>query len=155
VFPASLRPPEGTGQEATEPGAVNWRFRVPDAELIAFVDGRVGLTQRMAGEDFGDFLVWRKDGWPAYELAVVADDHAMQITEVVRGEDLLTSTARQLLIYRALGWTPPAFFHCPLVRNEHGRRLAKRTHACALRTYREQGRTPEELRTICQLEFRL
>ena len=153
LFPVSLRPPDRTGLDTTEPGAVNWRFRVPDGELLSFIDGRVGLTQRVAGEDFGDFLVWRKDGWPAYELAVVADDHAMQITEVVRGEDLLTSTARQLLLYRALGWTPPAFFHCPLVRDEHGNRLAKRTHACALRTYREQGRTPEELRAMCHLEY--
>ena len=100
----------------------------------------------MAGVDFGDFLVWRKDGFPSYELAVVTDDHAMQITEVVRGEDLLTSTARQLLLYQALGWPPPEFHHCPLVRDAQGVRLAKRNAAMSLRALRESGRTPAELR---------
>jgi glutamyl-tRNA synthetase len=148
IFPPELRPPPGTGRHAAEPGEVNWRFRVPDDEAIEFVDGRRGLVTRVAGRDFGDFLVWRKDGWPAYELAVVADDHAMAITEVVRGEDLLTSTARQLLIYRALGWVPPAFYHCELMRNAAGVRLAKRDNALSLRTLRETGRTPQELRQM-------
>jgi glutamyl-tRNA synthetase len=70
----------------------------------------------------------------------------MQITEVVRGEDLLTSTARQLLLYRTLGWDPPSFYHCPLIRDEHGQRLAKRTDAVSLATLRASGRSPEELR---------
>lgn len=146
LFPAALRPPPGTGAEATEPGMVNWRFRVPDGRMIEFIDGRCGLIRRVAGIDFGDFLVWRKDGFPSYELAVVADDHAMQITEVVRGEDLLTSTARQLLLYEALGWQPPAFYHCPLVQDETGARLAKRSAALSLRSLRAQGRLPAELR---------
>ena len=146
VFPVEFRPPPGTGRGATEPAAVNWRFRVPDGEEIVFLDGHCGEVRRICGVDFGDFLIWRKDGFPSYELAVVSDDHAMQITEVVRGEDLLTSTARQLLLYRALGWEPPAFFHCPLVKDAQGVRLAKRNHALALRTLREQGRSPEELR---------
>jgi glutamyl-tRNA synthetase len=95
--------------------------------------------------DFGDFVVWRRDDVPAYELAVVADDIAMGITEVVRGEDLLKSTARQWLVYRALHTTPPKFFHCPLIRDEQGRRLAKRHQALCLRALREQGRSPQEL----------
>lgn len=147
VFPTAFRPPVGTGRDAIEPGGCNWRFRVPDERDIAFTDGNYGRITNRAGRDFGDFLVWRKDGLPAYELAVVADDHAMQITEVVRGADLLTSTARQLLIYEALGWTPPQFLHCPLVRDDQGVRLAKRTQALALRTLKEQGRTPEEIRS--------
>lgn len=147
LFPVEFRPPAGTGQGATEPAGVNWRFRVPDGEEIIFLDGQCGEVRRTSGVDFGDFLVWRKDGFPAYELAVVTDDHLMGITEVVRGEDLLTSTARQLLLYRALGWEPPSFFHCPLVRDARGVRLAKRNQALSLRTLREQGRTPEELRT--------
>jgi len=146
LFPVEFRPPLGTGKGANEPGPVNWRFRVPDGLVIAFRDGHCGTTSRQAGQDFGDFLVWRKDGMPTYELAVVADDHAMQITEVVRGADLLTSTARQLLLYQALNWTPPEFYHCPLVRDAEGVRLAKRTHALALRTLREQGLTPEDVR---------
>jgi glutamyl/glutaminyl-tRNA synthetase len=99
---------------------MNWRFRVPDGEAIEFADENMGPQRFVAGRDFGDFLVWRKDGMPSYELAVVADDIAMGITEVVRGEDLLLSTARQLLIYRALGREPPRYYHCPLVLDENG-----------------------------------
>ena len=97
-------------------------------------------------KDFGDFVVWRHDDIPAYQLAVVVDDSAMQITEVVRGEDLLKSTARQLLLYEALGLEPPMFFHCPLVRDETGERLAKRHDALSLRSLRQQGQTPAQLR---------
>jgi glutamyl-tRNA synthetase len=148
IFPIDLRPPAGAGRDATEPGAVNWRFRVPDNEPIPFTDLRVGRVERIAGRDFGDFVVWRKDGFPSYELAVVADDHAMQITEVVRGEDLLTSTARQLLLYSALGWPPPAFYHCPLVTDALGQRLAKRNDALTIRTLRNRGFTPEQIRML-------
>jgi glutamyl-tRNA synthetase len=146
VFPVELRPEPGTWTVGDEPEAVNYRFRVPDGESITFIDGAVGPVTRTAGIDFGDFLVWRKDGFPSYELAVVADDAAMLISEVVRGEDLLTSTARQLLLYRAVGWTPPSFFHCPLMRDESGVRLAKRDGALSLRTLREQGVSAESLR---------
>jgi len=76
----------------------------------------------------------------------VVDDHAMEITEVVRGADLLVSTARQLLLYRALGWDAPAFYHCELVRDERGERLAKRHDALSLRALRESGARPESLR---------
>ena len=86
IFPTSLRPAAMPRPDdgPAEPGAVNWRFRVPDGEEIRFVDGRYGETRRVAGVDFGDFLVWRRDGYPSYELAVVEDDHAMQVSEVVR-----------------------------------------------------------------------
>jgi glutamyl/glutaminyl-tRNA synthetase len=148
IFPVHLRPPTDAGRDATAPGEVNWRFRVPDGETIVFTDLRLGRIERTAGRDFGDFLVWRKDGFPSYELAVTADDHAMEITEVVRGEDLLTSTARQLLLYRAHGWTPPAFYQCPLVADADGKRLAKRSEALALRSLRAAGRTAEEVRAV-------
>ena len=144
IFPPSLRPAPGTGGQLTSPGDVNWRFRVPDGEVMTFSDGRCGETLYRAGMDFGDFLVWRKDGFPSYELAVVADDHAMEITEVVRGEDLLKSTARQLLVYRALGWTPPMFYHCELLCDATGRRLAKRDRALSLRELRATGKRPEQ-----------
>lgn len=121
---------------------VNWRFRVPDGEAIEFVDGAAGPQRFVAGRDFGDFVVWRHDDVPAYQLAVVADDYAMQITEVVRGADLLLSTARQLLLYRALGWTPPAFYHVPLMTDERGVRLAKRHDALSLRALRAAGHHP-------------
>ncbi len=123
----------------------NWRMRVPNGEAVNFMDENLGIQRFVAGVDFGDFLVWRKDGIPSYELAVVADDIAMGITEVVRGEDLLLSTARQILIYRALGATPPAFYHCPLVCDESGNRLAKRDNAQSLRELRTSGVDPAKL----------
>lgn len=143
VFPPELRPSPGTGRRASAPKGVNWRFRVPDGEIISFHDGRCGALRYTAGLDFGDFLVWRRDDVPAYELAVVVDDYAMEITEVVRGEDLLLSTARQILIYRALGWPPPAWWHAPLVRDATGRRLAKRNAALSLRALRAGHPDPD------------
>jgi glutamyl/glutaminyl-tRNA synthetase len=132
------------------PAGVNWRFRVPDDETIEFDDLCQGTQSYVAGRDFGDFVVWRRDDVPAYQLAVVADDAAMQITEVVRGADLLKSTARQLLLIRALGLPVPAYYHCDLVRDESGTRLAKRHDALSLRTLREQGRTPEQVLNMCR-----
>ena len=127
---------------------INWRFRVPDGEKVSFVDGAMGPQTFVAGEDFGDFLVWRHDDVPSYQLAVVADDAAMEISEVVRGCDLLLSTARQILICRALGVRVPEFFHCPLMTDEHGVRLAKRHDALSLRALRGQGKTSGELPSI-------
>ena len=129
------------------PAGVNWRFRVPDGEEIAFVDNHLGRESYVAGRDFGDFVIWRRDGVPAYKLAVIADDHAMRITEVVRGADLLKSTARQLLLYRALEFDRPEFYHCDLVRDEVGKRLAKRHDALSIRALRESGLTPSEVRS--------
>lgn len=91
--------------------------------------------------------MWRPDGAPAYHLACVVDDALMGITEVVRGEDLLRSTARQILLFRALGWPEPAWFHCPLVTDEQGIRLAKRHDALSLRALRENGIEPGALRS--------
>lgn len=145
IYPVEWRTGNEEAGKWQVPGGVNWRFRVPDGETLVFVDGGMGEVSRAALRDFGDFLVWNRDDVPAYELAVVVDDIAMGITEVVRGEDLLTSTARQLLIYRALGARPPAFFHCPLVRDARGRRLAKRDAALTLRTLRGEGWTPERV----------
>ena len=101
--------------------------------------------------DFGDFLVWRRDDVPAYQLAVVVDDEAMQITEVVRGADLLKSTARQLLLIRALGYATPAYYHCDLVRDESGVRLAKRHDALSLRALRERGLSPADVHARCRV----
>jgi glutamyl-tRNA synthetase len=128
--------------QAEEPGAINWRFRVRDGEPVEFVDENLGPQRFVAGRDFGDFVVWRKDGSPSYQLACVADDATMGITEVVRGADLLKSTARQILLFRALGVPPPKWFHCRLVVDHNGRRLAKRHDALSLRTLRQRGLTP-------------
>ncbi len=157
IYPGTCRPksvsaagPTINHQLSTK--LINWRFRVPDGETIAFADGRAGPQVFVAGRDFGDFVVWRHDGVPAYQLACVVDDVAMRVTEVVRGEDLLRSTARQLLLYRALGFAPPAFYHCPLVTDDRGVRLAKRHDALSLRaagTRNATGGSAERLVTIC------
>ncbi len=146
VFPVEWRADPREAQSFQEPSGVNWRFRVPDDEVISFKDQNFGVIEKTTLRDFGDFLVWNRDDIPAYELAVVVDDTAMGITEVVRGADLLVSTARQILLYQALGWSPPDFFHCPLLPDEHGVRLAKRHAALSLRALRDQGRSPAELR---------
>lgn len=123
----------------------SWRFRVPDGEAISFVDKNLGAQQFLVGKDFGDFVVWRPDDVPAYQLACVVDDAAMLITEVVRGADLLKSTARQLLLYRALNLTAPSFYHCALMTDETGQRLAKRHDALSLCTLRQRGESPEAI----------
>jgi glutamyl-tRNA synthetase len=128
------------------PAGLNWRFHVPDGEEIRFRDERLGARRAVAGRDFGDFLVWRKDNIPSYQLAVVADDAAMRITEVVRGEDLLQSTFRQVLLYRALGFEEPGWYHCPLIRDAKGRRLAKRHAALSLRELRKTEASPAQMR---------
>jgi glutamyl-tRNA synthetase len=119
---------------------------VPDDGRIEFADLHLGTQQLIAGKDFGDFVVWRRDDVPAYQLAVVVDDAHMQITEVVRGADLLKSTARQLLLIRALGLFTPAYYHCDLVRDKAGIRLAKRHDALSIQALREKGLTPQQVR---------
>jgi glutamyl/glutaminyl-tRNA synthetase len=129
-----------------EPARFHWRFLVPDGQEISFTDLHLGPQRMIAGRDLGDFIVWRRDDVPAYQLAVVVDDAAMRITEVVRGADLLKSTARQILLDRALGLAVPDFYHCDLVRDEAGVRLAKRHDALSIRRLRELGWTPERVR---------
>ena len=141
------------GPSFAAPAGVNWRFRLLDEEKIGFVDLNLGERIYVAGRDFGDFLVWRRDDVPSYQLAVAVDDAVMKITEVVRGADLLKSTARQLLLLRALGLEAktPAYFHCELLRDAFGTRLAKRHDALSIRQLRENGTTPER---VLELTFR-
>jgi glutamyl/glutaminyl-tRNA synthetase len=145
-YPGTCREKIGPAKDYDSPAGVSWRFKVPDGEAISFDDGYFGRQEFVAGRDFADFLLWRRDDIPAYQLAVVVDDAAMQITEVVRGADLLKSTARQLLLIGTLGYPVPAYFHCPLLRDEKNVRLAKRHDALSLRKLREQGAKAEELR---------
>jgi glutamyl/glutaminyl-tRNA synthetase len=145
-YPGTCREKIGSAQDYDSPAGVSWRFKVPDGESISFPDGYFGQLEFVAGRDFSDFLLWRRDDIPAYQLAVVVDDAAMQITEVVRGADLLKSTARQLLLIRALEYPAPSYFHCPLLRDEKNIRLAKRHDALSLRKLREQGVDPAALR---------
>jgi len=138
LYPGSCR-----SQSAPTSVAVNWRFRVPDGAEISFRDKSLGRQCAVAGKDFGDFLVWRKDGLPSYQLACAVDDALMGITEVVRGADLVSSTFRQILLLRALDFEIPAYFHCALVLDESGRRLAKRDSSTTLRGLRAAGATPQ------------
>lgn len=146
VYPAAFRPPPGAALPPLgESVSVNWRFRVPDGEELVFDDARYGPQRAVAGRDFGDFLVWRKDDAPSYQLSCAVDDAAMRITEVVRGADLIRSTFRQLLLLRALGLAAPRYYHCPLMLDDRGERLAKRHDALSLRTLRARGVTPGEI----------
>lgn len=137
--------------DAENPGVFrqNWRFRVPIGRVMSFDDGFRGYCESSSGRDFGDFLVWRKDGFPAYQLAVVVDDALMGISEVVRGEDLVASTFRQLLLYEALGARVPRFAHAPLIRDALGKRLAKRDDARSIRALRASGMAPREVVALC------
>ena len=144
VYPGTCRQ-RADASAFSSPAGVNWRFRVPDNEQIVFDDLHLGPHKYSAGKDFGDFLVWRRDDVPAYQLAVVVDDDAMSVTEVVRGADLLKSTARQILIYRALRLKIPQHYHCDLVRDESGNRLAKRHDALSIHRLREIGWNPEQV----------
>lgn len=146
IYPKSFRPPPDTPlPPLTDRITTNWRFRVPDDEELVFIDAHFGPQRAVAGRDFGDFLVWRKDDVPSYQLACAVDDADLHITEVVRGADLIQSTFRQLLLFRALGAPAPTYHHCPLVTDDAGQRLAKRHDSLALRTLRAQGQTPSDL----------
>tara|TARA_X000001036_G_scaffold432213_1_gene467739 strand:- start:86 stop:898 length:813 start_codon:yes stop_codon:yes gene_type:complete len=125
LFPQELRPIQKHYEKAEVDLNTNWRFRTQWCEKVSFVDVRKGEQTFEVGKDFSDFLVWRKDGFASYELATVVDDHLMEISEIVRGEDLLVSSARQCVLFAALNWAPPQFYHCELVLDQKGRKLSK------------------------------
>ena len=146
IYPGTCRRLADAGEPVPIEGRRHvWRFRVPLGKAMEFTDLGAGPQRYVAGTDFGDFVLWRHDGLPAYQLACAADDALMGISEVVRGADLLMSTARQLLLFEALGYQPPAYYHCPLMTDAHGVRLAKRNDALSLRTLRSQGVSRESL----------
>lgn len=145
VYPGTCR--NRSLQQAQQLGRENqrfsWRFRVQESP--EFTDGFLGKVQLDLQQHGGDFIVWKQSGEPAYQLAVAVDDGELGITEVVRGDDLLSSTPRQLLIYRALGLPEPKFYHVPLVVDATGRRLAKRSNDLRLVTLRERGISAEQI----------
>ena len=129
LYPDYFRP-DYTGKLPKDfPGECNWRFRTDWGDQVGFTDIKKAEQSFLVGKDLSDFLVWRKDGEVAYELATVVDDHLMQITEVVRGEDLLVSSARQCLLFDTLGWVRPTFYHCELLLGEGGKKLSKSTRS--------------------------
>jgi glutamyl-tRNA synthetase len=124
--------------------AFAWRFRVP-AGPVAWDDLVLGPLAGQPARAGGDFIVGRDPAGPAYQLAVVHDDATMGVSQVIRGDDLVPSTPRQILLYCALGWTPPAFGHVPLALGPDGRRLAKRDGSLKLATLRAAGVDPRRL----------
>jgi glutamyl-tRNA synthetase len=140
--PYSGRCLTGRSPGADRPAAL--RVRVPDREIV-FTDRIAGECRYHPERETGDFVVRRKDGVASYQLAVVVDDALMGITHVVRGADLLPSTARQLVLYEMLGLTPPEWLHVPLLLGADGERLSKRHGAVSLREQREAGVSPERL----------
>jgi len=129
LFPQSFRSTSVDLDKIDFRENTNWRFRTNWGEIVKFTDTKKAEQSFLVGEDLSDFLVWRKDGVAAYELATVVDDYLMQITEVVRGEDLLVSSARQCLLWDALGWNRPDFYHCELLLGEDGKKLSKSTRS--------------------------
>lgn len=142
-FPASLRPAEAGRPldfdavcAAAGADAPNWRFCTPPG-AVRFNDGFCGVQAIDPSQTVGDFVLWTKRGQPSYQLAVVVDDHRQGVSQIVRGDDLLDSAARQLLLWRALGLRPePTFTHLPLVLGADGRRLAKRHGDTRIEHYR-------------------
>jgi len=147
LYPVEWRPPADAPLPALDAAglALNWRFRVPGEETVSFNDALAGPHSAVAGRDFGDFLVWRKDGLPSYQLACAVDDAVMGVTEIVRGADLIRSTFRQLLVLHALGAPAPAFAHTPLMCDENGVRLAKRHDSLSLHALRQSGVTRADI----------
>ena len=130
-------------QRAEKTKAPAWRLQVPDREY-GFRDGLQGPVSQNLARDCGDFIIRRADGVYAYQLAVVVDDAAGGVTQVVRGMDLLDSTPRQLYLYDLLGLEPPEFYHVPLLTAPDGRRLSKRDRDLDLGVLR-QTHTPQQL----------
>lgn len=127
---------------STQPLGNTWRS--PDA-VVAYYDLCAGWQHRRPGTELGDFVVAKGTGQPSYQLAVVTDDHDMGVTTVVRGDDLIPSTFRQLALYSALNWKPPQFAHVPMVVGTDGRRLAKRHGDTRLSLLREQQCTSQKV----------
>ena len=121
------------------------RFRVDDERTVSFTDLLVGPVEQQVQQTVGDFIVCRSDGIFAYQFAVVVDDALMQINQIVRGVDLLESTARQILLFEALGFQVPTFAHVPLLLDENGKRFSKRTRSAGLEPLRMTGVTPEQV----------
>ena len=152
VYPGTCRglTAEQAAERARRTGrAPALRLWVP--EEITFTDGHMGEYREWLPADCGDFLLRRSDGIFAYQLAVVVDDAAMGVTEVVRGADLLASTPRQLLLYRLLGLEAPAFYHFPLLLGSDGQRLSKRNADAGLDTLGERYTAPEILGKLAYL----
>lgn len=138
IYPGTCAHRRAADADSLKDRSYAWRMRVGD-ETIDYDDGFRGPAALNLHAIGGDFVVWKSAGTPAYQLAVVVDDAAQGVTEVIRGDDLVPSTPRQIVLYRALGLAPPNFAHVPLVVGPDGRRLAKRHGDTRLASLREAG----------------
>ena len=127
LYPESFRSLDADDSNQDFRFDINWRFRTNWGDRVRFLDIKKAEQSFLIGSDLSDFLVWRKEGVASYELATVVDDYFMRITEIVRGDDLLLSSARQCLLFDAFGWDRPAFYHCDLLLGEDGKKLSKST----------------------------
>lgn len=148
IYPGTCRPinrPVGQVQLASsELREFAWRWQFADSE-VSWHDELLGLQRAFPARQLGDFVIGKSDWTPAYQLAVVVDDHDMEVTEIVRGDDLVPSTYRQLAILKHLGWRSPKYIHLPLVVGPDGRRLAKRHGDSRLSFYRQLGVSPQRI----------
>jgi len=145
IFPASRRPATLPTDFAPSGTEANWRFATPDG-IVNFKDGFAGSQRHTPAQTIGDFVVWTKRDQPSYQLAVVVDDARQGVTQIVRGNDLLDSAARQLQLMVPLGVAPiPGYFHLPLVRGEDGKRLAKRHGDTRVDSYFAAGVSPKRI----------
>lgn len=145
IYPGTCRPQIAEAAVgAPVEGKFAWRWRFAAGETF-WHDRLRGILQANPAEQLGDFIIAHGDGTPAYQLAVIVDDHDMQVTEVVRGDDLIFSTYRQLAILQHLGWPAPCYVHVPLMLGPDGRRLAKRHGDTRLSTYRQTGVSAEQI----------
>lgn len=146
----ALSADESAHRAQQEPFAI--RFKVPDAGSTRFEDGVYGVQERQYA-DIEDFALLRPDGSPLYNLSVVCDDIDMRITQIIRGQDHLSNTHKQLLLYQALGAAPPAFAHLPLINAPDRTKLSKRKHGpvVSVTTYRDRGFIPEAFRNFLVL----
>ena len=133
--------------DAGDPFAI--RFAVPE-QSVRFTDGVHGDVE-VQPNTIEDFVIMRRDGTPTYQIAVVTDDHAVGVTHVIRGDDHITNTPKQMLIYQAMEWDPPEFAHVPLILGTDKKRLSKRHGATAVTEYRKQGYLPESV--FCYLSL--
>ncbi len=142
IYPGTCRP--SSSDTKTPAGDFAWRWRFDEGE-VSWTDQLRGTNRATPAEQLGDFVIARGDFTPSYQLAVVVDDHDMQVTEVVRGDDLIFSTYRQLAILEHLGWPAPRYHHVPLMIGADGRRLAKRHGDTRLSSFRQRGVSPEHV----------
>ena len=132
---------QGTPPQGVEPVI---RIKAPLEGFIEFEDGIKGKI-KISADEVDDFIIARSDGTPTYNFVVAIDDYEMGLTDVIRGDDHLYNTPKQLVVYEALGFKPPKFYHVPMIHNEQGKKLSKRDGAADVMEYKKEGFLPEAL----------